>query len=157
MTDILDTLRAAFDGDCVPNKNIALRKAHDEITELNAKLETANALVTCCCGNPVDSHGYGDGHSPVDMYHYAHMRLTEQNEQLKARVAELERPSPMPPIEPRDGGFVVTLETGKWYTLPLSFPQPQRNDGGKACGECQVMKSCATVPAALGVLWDIER
>lgn len=25
---------------------------------------------TCCCGSPVDSHGWGDGHSPVDMYHY---------------------------------------------------------------------------------------
>ena len=20
----------------------------------------------CCCGSPVDSHGFGDGHSPVD-------------------------------------------------------------------------------------------
>lgn len=25
---------------------------------------------TCCCGSPIDRHGWGDGHSPVDMYHY---------------------------------------------------------------------------------------
>lgn len=25
----------------------------------------------CCCGSPVDSHTFGDGHSPVDEgYHY---------------------------------------------------------------------------------------
>lgn len=24
----------------------------------------------CCCGSPVDSHGFGDGHSPVDDGHY---------------------------------------------------------------------------------------
>lgn len=27
---------------------------------------------TCCCGSPVDRHGYNDGHSPVDEWdHYA--------------------------------------------------------------------------------------
>ncbi len=51
-----------------------------EIEELKAKLETANALVTCCCGSPVDSHGMGDGHSPVDMYHYRLMQIEKQNE-----------------------------------------------------------------------------
>lgn len=55
-----------------------------EIRQLEAKLATANALVTCCCGNPVDSHGYGDGHSPVDQYHYSYTKLTEENERLKA-------------------------------------------------------------------------
>jgi hypothetical protein len=45
------------------------------IEELNAKLETADALVTCCCGSPVDTHGMGDGHSPVDMYHYRLMQI----------------------------------------------------------------------------------
>lgn len=98
MTDILTTLRTAFDGDCVPKKNIALRKAHDEIEALNAKLETANALVTCCCGNPVDSHGMGDGHSPVDMYHYAHTRLTDQYNELKALVQILLDNDPSEPI-----------------------------------------------------------
>lgn len=57
---------------------------------LTAKLETANALVTCCCGNPVDNHGTGDGHSPVDQYHYKLTQLEEQNAALTARVKELE-------------------------------------------------------------------
>ncbi|WLF95713.1 hypothetical protein Q5698_08520 [Brucella intermedia] len=57
---------------------------------LTAKLETANALVTCCCGNSVDSHGMGDGHSPVDQYHYKMMQLEEQNAALTARIKELE-------------------------------------------------------------------
>lgn len=50
-----------------------------EIEELKSKLETANALVTCCCGIPVDDHGMGDGHSPVDMYHYRLMMIEKQN------------------------------------------------------------------------------
>lgn len=25
----------------------------------------------CCCGSPVDGHGFGDGHSPVDELSYA--------------------------------------------------------------------------------------
>lgn len=58
----------------------------EERADLKAKLDTANALVTCCCGSPVDSHGYGDGHSPVDQYHYAHMRLTERVEKLEAAL-----------------------------------------------------------------------
>lgn len=24
----------------------------------------------CMCGSSVDGHSYGDGHSPVDMWHY---------------------------------------------------------------------------------------
>lgn len=42
---------------------------------LTAKLETATSLVTCCCGDPVDAHDMGSGHSPVDQYHYAMMQL----------------------------------------------------------------------------------
>ena len=31
----------------------------------------AKAYEGCCmCGSDVDKHGYGDGHSAVDMYHY---------------------------------------------------------------------------------------
>ncbi|WP_210268075.1 hypothetical protein [Brucella intermedia] len=51
---------------------------------LTAKLETANALVTCCCGDPVDAHNMGSGHSPVDQYHYALM-------QLEAKLAAAEK------------------------------------------------------------------
>lgn len=61
----------------------SIARVVEENEELKAKLETANALVTCCCGNPVDTHGMGDGHSPVDMYHYAHMKMAEQNDRLK--------------------------------------------------------------------------
>lgn len=32
--------------------------------------ESKESEGVCCCGSPVDSHGWGDGHSPVDMYHY---------------------------------------------------------------------------------------
>jgi hypothetical protein len=62
---------------------IIARAIAARVADLEAKLDTANALVTCCCGSPVDTHGMGDGHSPVDMYHYAHTRLTEENERLK--------------------------------------------------------------------------
>lgn len=56
------------------------------LSEVEAKLETANALVTCCCGDPVDAHGYGSGHSPLDQYHYALRRLEEENAKLKAML-----------------------------------------------------------------------
>lgn len=36
---ILEELRAAFDGDSVPKKNIQLRKAYDEIKRLLAALQ----------------------------------------------------------------------------------------------------------------------
>lgn len=38
MTDILDQIRAAFDGEDGPRKNLALRKAHDEIELLRVAL-----------------------------------------------------------------------------------------------------------------------
>ena len=50
-------------------------KAEADNAALSAKLETANALVACCCGDPVDAHNMGSGHSPVDQYHYAFMQL----------------------------------------------------------------------------------
>lgn len=52
--------------------------------ELESKLETATALVTCCCGDPVDAHNMGSGHSPVDQYHYTMM-------QLEAKLAAAEQ------------------------------------------------------------------
>ncbi len=59
-------------------------KAEADNAALTAKLETANALVTCCCGDPVDAHNMGSGHSPVDQYHYALM-------QLEAKLAAAEK------------------------------------------------------------------
>jgi len=54
------------------------------IKELEEKLGTATALETCCCGDPVDTHNMGSGHSPVDQYHYAMM-------QLEAKLAAAEK------------------------------------------------------------------
>lgn len=76
-----------------------------ENQKLNSKLDTANALVTCCCGSPVDMHGMGDGHSPVDMYHYAHARITEQNEKLTLLVKLLLDNDPAELVS--DGGHTV--------------------------------------------------
>lgn len=56
-------------------------------SDREALLDTANALVTCCCGNPVGTHGMGDGHSPVDMYHH-HMRYVEQERDTALLRAE---------------------------------------------------------------------
>lgn len=50
------------------------------IKELDAKLATANALVTCCCGDPVDAHHMWSGHSPVDQYHYTMKQMEEKLE-----------------------------------------------------------------------------
>lgn len=33
---------------------------------------------TCCCGDPVDAHTYGSGHSPVDDLAYHSHNLTEE-------------------------------------------------------------------------------
>ncbi|THV13765.1 hypothetical protein [Rhizobium rhizophilum] len=38
MADILDQIRSAFDGEDTPRKNLALRKAHDEIELLRVAL-----------------------------------------------------------------------------------------------------------------------
>lgn len=38
MADILDQIRSAFDGEDTPKKNLALRKAHDEIELLRVAL-----------------------------------------------------------------------------------------------------------------------
>lgn len=29
----------------------------------------------CCCGNPIEGHGYGEGHSPVDELAYSARQL----------------------------------------------------------------------------------
>jgi hypothetical protein len=32
----------------------------------------------CCCGNPIEKHGYYDGHSPVDELSYYSMLLSNK-------------------------------------------------------------------------------
>lgn len=63
----------------------ALQKERDEAREALASCR--NFLRTaplesgvCCCGSPVDSHGIGDGHSPVDELTYHANGLLEQVE-----------------------------------------------------------------------------
>lgn len=48
------------------------------IRELEAGLQKAVGFLqdaplssgVCCCGSPIEGHGYGDGHSPVDDLQY---------------------------------------------------------------------------------------
>jgi BMFP domain-containing protein YqiC len=55
------------------------------------RLEQLEAKLTCMCGDYVDHHSMGSGHSPVSMYDYSLSRAEEENELLKARVTQLER------------------------------------------------------------------
>jgi hypothetical protein len=32
----------------------------------------------CCCGNPIEDHGYDDGHSPVDELQYHASNLADE-------------------------------------------------------------------------------
>ncbi|WP_037500570.1 hypothetical protein [Sphingomonas jaspsi] len=41
---------------------------------ISAPLESG----VCCCGNPVESHGFGDGHTPVDDLQYAAHNLIDE-------------------------------------------------------------------------------
>nr|WP_312970663.1 Lar family restriction alleviation protein [Brucella intermedia] len=72
------------------DRKLRVEELEADNAALTAKLETANALVTCCCGDPIDAHNMGSDHSPVDQYHYAMIQLEEQNAELTARVKELE-------------------------------------------------------------------
>jgi hypothetical protein len=54
-------------------------------------MEQLEAKVTCMCGDYVNRHSFDSGHSPVSMYDYSLSRAEEENQQLKARVEQLER------------------------------------------------------------------
>jgi hypothetical protein len=32
----------------------------------------------CCCGDPIEGHGYDSGHSPVDAVQYSAMQLESE-------------------------------------------------------------------------------
>lgn len=68
---------------------------HDQaaavIAAKDALLETANSLVTCCCGSDINGHGIGDGHSPVSQYHYALYNLENRAEAAEAKLAQIEK------------------------------------------------------------------
>jgi hypothetical protein len=40
----------------------------------------------CCCGNPIEGHGYSDGHSPVDELQYHSSGLVESLEAALAKA-----------------------------------------------------------------------
>lgn len=65
-------------------------KAADNLEELTVENERLKEFERqhdyCCCGDRIDSHGLGSGHSPVSMYDYAYSRAIE-----RAEAAEKER------------------------------------------------------------------
>lgn len=66
---------------CAPNSALLTSVIRDELkarfADLEAKLATADAIVTCCCGNPMTHSGY-EGHSPVSQYHWHMHQLGER-------------------------------------------------------------------------------
>ena len=75
-----DTSRLAFERhlaapapSCAPGEaEGALAAAKDFI------MSQDNSTGCCMCGSPVDGHGYGDGHSPVDEGSYHAMQIVQQ-------------------------------------------------------------------------------
>ena len=50
----------------------AVKQAREALKHCLAVLERANcAEGYCCCGSAMESHTFGDGHSPIDMGDYA--------------------------------------------------------------------------------------
>jgi hypothetical protein len=65
----------------VPKEKLAPVKEH---------LEQLEAKLWCMCGDRVDHHSMGSGHSPVSMFDHSLGRMEEENLQLKRRVEQLE-------------------------------------------------------------------
>ena len=63
----------------------------EKVLPVKEQLEQLEAKLTCMCGDYVDHHSMGSGHSPVSMYDYSLGRVEEENERLKKRVEQLER------------------------------------------------------------------
>jgi hypothetical protein len=61
----------------------------DKVLPVKEQMEQLEAKLTCMCGSDA-SHSCYEGHSPVSMYDYSLSRAEEENERLKARVAQLE-------------------------------------------------------------------
>jgi hypothetical protein len=64
----------------VPKKKVLPVK--EQIEQLEAKL-------TCMCGDYVNHHSMGSGHSPVSMHDYSLSRAEEERDQLKRQVEQL--------------------------------------------------------------------
>lgn len=63
----------------------------EKVLPVKEQIEQLQAKLTCMCGDHADHSSMGAGHSPVSMYDHALDRAEEENVQLKARVAGLER------------------------------------------------------------------
>ena len=65
------------------------------IGHLEAKLTTANALLTCMRGAEVERHTIGDGHSPVDQYHYDLNNIKDQLQESIKELAQIKAQEPV--------------------------------------------------------------
>lgn len=81
-------LVGAYEGfkiECTPAAILELIAENSSLKDLlaqaaamirNADVETG----VCCCGSPVETHGFGDGHSPVDQGGYYALDLLSRIE-----------------------------------------------------------------------------
>ena len=68
-------------------------EAADRIEALSAEVERLREMLrlvdewlkfaplesgVCCCGDPIEGHGYYSGHSPVDAVQYSAMQLSDE-------------------------------------------------------------------------------
>lgn len=63
---------------------VDLRQAFAEFVDAIKRAPISWETGTCCCGNAVDSHGFGDGHSPVDEGSYFIMNAIKDAEEALA-------------------------------------------------------------------------
>lgn len=61
-----------------------LRKAFEDFVDAIERAPISWETGVCCCGNDVDKHGWGDGHSPVDEGIYF---ITKSIESAKEAIA----------------------------------------------------------------------
>lgn len=91
---LLDRLRNVPPEGPLSDQRLDMLEAAEEIERLRSAVETAiNFLRSapmesgyCCCGEPMDSHGYDSGHSPVDELAY-HAGLIEEQLQSALHIA----------------------------------------------------------------------
>jgi hypothetical protein len=70
---------------------------------------------TCCCGNPVEGHGFGDGHSPVDEGGYfITTAITDAEAALTGEGPRPGRSAPHLAIVPTPDENAVPIALGDW-------------------------------------------
>lgn len=76
--------------------NDLLLRTYNELGKvLDLLAHTDNSTGYCMCGSPVEGHGLGDGHSPVDEGQYMAQQLKESVETLRLDIqnAKAQEPS----------------------------------------------------------------